>query len=274
MSYTGFNSKTAERLLLDAGAFYLNVDMTDPDPLSTGVLIGATRDGGEFTATPEIRMIPIDGIKGRAKGLSVIDSWEVMIKANLLEITSDSLKIALTSAKKTTGTGVLEGYDIIEANNKISLIDYIDNVTWVGTLSGIDNRPVIIQVFNALNTTGLTLSTKDKDEAVISLEFVGHYDTTSLQTPPFKKFFPVISTIALATASLGTINNEVGEITAIPNGTTLAQFKTVLTLSKFATSEVYEADGITVATVLASTNKLIVTAEDGITTKTYTLTVL
>jgi hypothetical protein len=274
MAFTGFNENTAKRLLLDAGAFYFNVDMDDADPLSTGVLIGATRDGGEFSAVPEIRYIQIDGVKGKAKGLSVIDSWEVMVRANLLEISADSLKTALTSAAQTTGTGNLEGYEVMQANNKISLIDYIDNVTWVGNLSGVDSRPVVIQVYNAINTTGLKLSTVDKNEAVISLEFTGHYDVSSLDNPPFAIYFPEISNKALVTASLGTINDGAGTITAIPNGTTLSVFKAAITVSKFATFQVYESDGTTVATTLETGNKLIVTAEDGITTKTYTLTVL
>jgi hypothetical protein len=274
MTYTGFNTNTAKRLLLDAGAFYFNVDMDNPDPLSTGILVGATRDGGEFNATPEMRYIPIDGVKGKAKGLSVIDSWEVTMRANLLEISADSLKTALASATQTTGTGNLEGYETIKANNKVSLVDYIDNVTWVGNLSGIDNRPAVIQLYNAINTTGLSFSTVDKNEAVISLEFTGHYDVTSLDNPPFAVFFPEISNKALAVVSLGTINDIAGTITAIPNGTTLGAFKTGLQVSKYATFEVYETNGTTVATTLVTGHKLIVTAEDGTTTKTYSLTVL
>jgi hypothetical protein len=71
----------------------------------------------------------------------------------------------------------------------IALTDYIENITYVGKKSG-STEPVIIQIYNALNTTGLTLQTKDKDEALIALEFVGHYAADELETPPFAIYYP------------------------------------------------------------------------------------
>jgi hypothetical protein len=54
----------------------------------------------------------------------------------------------------------------------------------------------------------------------------------------------------------------------------LADFKAAIIPAAGATFGVYEADGTTVATNLASTYKVKVTAQDGTTTKTYTVTVL
>jgi len=34
------------------------------------------------------------------------------------------------------------------------------------------------------------MSTKDKDEVVTAMTFTGHYDSTDLDTPPFKIFYP------------------------------------------------------------------------------------
>ncbi|BBH18910.1 hypothetical protein Back11_02550 [Paenibacillus baekrokdamisoli] len=59
----------------------------------------------------------------------------------------------------------------------------------------------------------------------------------------------------------------------IPYGTTLAALKTAITQATNATFEIYEADGTTVATVLASGKKVIVTAQDGLTKVTYTVSV-
>ena len=90
---SGFNSKTAENLLLDAGAFFKNYDMeTDSfdKAVTAGKLIGATRGGGQFNATPDIRQIEVDGVKGRAKGLEALDSWEVSLGANESMDKSDS----------------------------------------------------------------------------------------------------------------------------------------------------------------------------------------
>ncbi len=84
------------------------------------------------------------------------------------------------------------------------------------------------------------------------------------------------SSDATLTSSIGTVstNGTASEtITAVPYGTTLSVFKVAITPATNATFEVYEADGVTVATVLASNYKVIVTAEDGTTQVTYTVTV-
>jgi hypothetical protein len=72
---------------------------------------------------------------------------------------------------------------------EIELDDYIDNITWIGTLSG-SKKPVIIQVYNALNTDGLKLTVKDKGEATIPATFYGHYSPDDLDSPPFGIFYP------------------------------------------------------------------------------------
>ena len=188
-TYSGFNDKTSKNLMLDAGAFFVNFDVkTDTYESAKDKLLGATRGGGKFEAKPSIRSIEVDGVKGRAKGLQVIDSWDVSMSANVLEISKDSLAKGLTATNDVDGSSVA-GYSVISAKNYIELPDYIGNITYVGKISGIE-KPVIIQIYNALNVDGLSLQVKDKDEAVIALNFVGCYDTETLDTPPFKIFYP------------------------------------------------------------------------------------
>lgn len=192
-NYSGFTANTAESLLLDAGAFFKNFDVdtdTYESAKAAGKLIGATKDGGEFQAKPEIRQIQVDGVKGAAKGLDVVDSWSVYIKANVLEIKKDTIVSALCSAEVDTESN--NKYDVISALNEMSVDNYIDNITWVGTLSGSD-EPVIIQIFNAIDTEGLTLTTKDKDQAVIAMTFEGRYAIDGLDNPPFKIYYPKMS---------------------------------------------------------------------------------
>ena len=190
---SGFTSKTPEHLLLDSGAFFKNYDVTKDtfeSAVTAGKLIGATRNGGKFDAIPEIHQIEVDGVKGPAKGLEMLDAWNVTIGANVLEITKDTLAMALASTEVDSTTN--EKYDIIKANNVIELDDYIDNITWVGTLSG-SEEPVIIQVLNALNMGGLSLQTQMKNEAVTALNFTGHYTADDLNTPPFVIYYPKLT---------------------------------------------------------------------------------
>ncbi|MFD0677008.1 MULTISPECIES: InlB B-repeat-containing protein [unclassified Paenibacillus] len=85
-----------------------------------------------------------------------------------------------------------------------------------------------------------------------------------------------LSTDATLTSTIGTVSTggTVSEsITNIPYGTTLAALKAAITKAANATFEVYDADGTTVATALATGKKVIVTAQDGTTKVTYTVTV-
>lgn len=188
--YSGFTTETAESLLLNAGAYFKNYDVssdTFDSAVAAGKLIGATKGGGEFSAVPEMRQIEVDGVAGRAKGLEVIDSWEIYLKANVLEIKEETIQTGL--AASSIDSVANDEYDIITASNNLEVSDYIDNITWVGTLSG-SNNPVIIQIFNALNTDGLKFTTTDKNEATIELTFYAHYTQDDLDTPPFKIYYP------------------------------------------------------------------------------------
>lgn len=188
--YSGFTTETAKSLLLNAGAYFKNFDVGTDDfdsAVAAGKLIGATKGGGEFSAVPEIRQIEVDGVAGRAKGLETIDSWDIYLKANVLEVKEATIQSGLAASSVDTATNT--DYDIITASNNLEVSDYIDNITWVGTLSGSD-KPVIIQIFNALNTEGLKFSTTDKAEATISLTFYAHYTQDDLDTPPFKIYYP------------------------------------------------------------------------------------
>ena len=188
--YSGFTTETAKSLLLNAGAYFKNYDVGTDDfdkAVTAGKLIGATKGGGEFSAVPEIRQIEVDGVAGRAKGLETIDSWDIYLKANVLEVKEATIQSGLAASSVDSTTNI--DYDIITASNNLEVSDYIDNITWVGTLSGSD-KPVIIQIFNALNTEGLKFSTTDKAEATISLTFYAHYTQDDLDTPPFKIYYP------------------------------------------------------------------------------------
>lgn len=188
--YSGFTTETAKSLLLNAGAYFKNYDVGTDDfdsAVAAGKLIGATKGGGEFSAVPEIRQIEVDGVAGRAKGLETIDSWDIYLKANVLEVKEATIQSGLAASSVDSSTNT--AYDIITASNNLEVSDYIDNITWVGTLSGSD-KPVIIQIFNALNTEGLKFSTTDKAEATISLTFYAHYTQDDLDTPPFKIYYP------------------------------------------------------------------------------------
>lgn len=80
-------------------------------------------------------------------------------------------------------------------------------------------------------------------------------------------------TDATVTSSVYDVDNGLETITNIPYGETLGTFISNITAPTYGNFVVYKADGTTPASDLATGYKLIATAEDGSTTKTYTITV-
>ncbi|RKP46265.1 hypothetical protein D7Z26_24605 [Cohnella endophytica] len=86
-----------------------------------------------------------------------------------------------------------------------------------------------------------------------------------------------LSSEATLTSRLGVVSTGgamTESITNVPSGTTLAELKAAIIPAANATFEIYDADGTTIATTLASGKKVIVTAQDGTTKVTYIVTVV
>jgi len=110
--------------------------------------------------------------------------------------------------------------------------------------------------------------------SITVIGLVGYY-TGSLPNlyvmPRFKNDIP--SQTAAITSTPYTVDGVGETITNVPFGCTLATLKSNLTASSNGTFEVYLADGTTIATDLATGYKVIVTAQDGVTKKTYVITI-
>lgn len=226
-SYTGYTCETGQSLLLDAGAFFKNYNIltdTYESAMTAGKCLGATKGGGAFAAAPEVRNIEIDGMRGYSRGSVTYDSWNVTMTANLVEIKPATLKDAL-------GTGVISNdgkFYKIRARSYIQDSDYIDNITWVGRLSG-SNDPVVIQIFNAMNTTGINMTMADKSEGVLAVTFQATNDTCNnpqdADYAPFAIYYPIsvpVPTIAKITdASTSITGTGVDGATVYATGGTI-----------------------------------------------------
>lgn len=214
---SGFNKETKEHLLTGAGSYFANFIVgqdTYESAKANGKLLGATQGGGEFKAIATVRQIEADGVSGKAKGLELIDSWEVSQSMNLLETTPETLKLALGAAEidDTNNT-----YHVIKGKSTIEDSDYLNNITYIGTITG-SNEPVIIQVFNALSTDGLDVKTEDKKEAVLAVTVYGHYTEDDLDSPPFAIYYPKKGNVATPVANIkgGTYtSNQAVTLTAV-----------------------------------------------------------
>ncbi len=89
----------------------------------------------------------------------------------MVEMTSDNLRRALAAADIDTETD--QNYDIIKGRDTIQDEDFEENITFIGNILG-EDKPMIIQVFNAFHEGGLTFSAEDKNNAGVECQFYGY----------------------------------------------------------------------------------------------------
>ena len=178
----GYTAATPQNLMVDAGAVYINYGETGEK------LLGATSGGSEFVVALKTRDVKVDGLKGTVKGLTRIISIDCTLKVNMLEVTAETLRLALNGVTDATGLD----YDVITSKSTIELTDYILNVALVGRLSGSPTKPVVIMLKNALSTDGLKFSNKDAADNILPITFTASIDPTTPDSSAYEIRFPKI----------------------------------------------------------------------------------
>ena len=132
---------------------------------ATGTLIGATRGGGSFTVTRDIRQPEVDGRRYGFKGDSFVDSVDAQLSTTLVEITPENLLLSFcTGTSSTTGN-----VEVLKFGTAIDTANYLTNICWIGDIA--DGRYVLICLKNALNEADISLTWTDKGEGTLPVEF-------------------------------------------------------------------------------------------------------
>ena len=179
----GVTTETAKRMILDAGAIYINYDEVDER------ILGATREGSTFVVEQDVREIEVDGLRGPTKGFRRVIEEHVRLTVNLLEMSAENVSLALIGSSITSdGT-----FDVIKRSLDMSDITYIKNVAIVADYTDDSGEPVIIIIKNALMDGEFSLEFTDKEEGSVELQFTGHFDPAGdLDESPFEIRFPAI----------------------------------------------------------------------------------
>jgi hypothetical protein len=192
----GITQETSKNLFIDSGEVRLNY----VDSSNVGTLLGATRDGNQFIITQDIRDIPVDGSKGKVKGLRRIIRVDAQIIANFIELNTTMLEKALPgtdavgypSAPARVADQITRALEIQAGLAGESRDDYIGNIAIVGEISGTD-EPVVCMIKNALGDGNVEITTTDNDEAGLSITFSAHFDPSDLDTEPWEIRYPKVN---------------------------------------------------------------------------------
>ena len=182
MKFTQIPANTFKELVLNAGI------MVDSFTVNTGVignLIGATKGGVNFKATPSFKDFgeDIDNCPKNMMELKKIESWDITMSGTLLTVTA-------STAKKLVGAGDVAS-DKITPRNDLATTDF-DDLWWVGDYSdknGATNGGyVAIHMMNTLSTGGFQIQSTDKEKGEFAFEFTAHFSNAAQDTVPFEVY--------------------------------------------------------------------------------------
>ena len=224
---SGLNANTKKKLMLGEGAIFKNFEVgvdTYESARAAGKLIGACQGGSTFEATATVRNIEVDGIPGTVADLEEIDRWDASLQTTFLEVSVETIKAALGAAV----TEHEDGYTHITGRTDFISSDYVENITFVGSMSG-SEAPIILQIKNAIGNGQLSMNVQNGDEAKVPVTFNGRYTIDTLSTPPFDIWYPDIMqassykvTVEESDTADVTVTGYVTSITATSSKTSVA----------------------------------------------------
>ena len=109
-----------------------------------------------------MRQIEADGKRYEFVGSEVIDSWAIKLTGTLIEIVPGNITRVLATGEATDNEG--KTVTTVKTRTALKDTDYIESVTWVGDTS---KGAMMITLFNALNTSGATLTINEKGEGTL-----------------------------------------------------------------------------------------------------------
>lgn len=153
------------KIQIDEGVVVINYGEDDE------TILGPTRGGAEFTATPSIRDIEFDGRKGKSKGLQIKDGEDVVLKVKTLCCSNENLALAIPGAKTSDSTPATVSPGEFGLIPKTA---YLKNIAVITKM--LDSTYKILTIKNPMHEGAFTFKAASKAENEHSLEMIGHYD--------------------------------------------------------------------------------------------------
>jgi hypothetical protein len=189
----GYTNRSAFFTVSDVGAFYggeldalddLTSTSTADDVYAVleqfteeGKGFGATVGGGGTGVSAEFRVMNIDNMRTPIPGATVFQNAAITMNFTLKEFVMENIQRALPMSYIDPVTGALL------LTNRISEDSYIPRVAWAGDRN--DGAIILMEIFNALETSGFNVALTDNGEATLPVTFTGH-DTDKVAGLPIR----------------------------------------------------------------------------------------
>lgn len=177
-AFNAVSSEVFDNLQLEAGVLLNSFDPDNPTEPTDSTIICATTGGVNPTCVPTYTDYgeDIDNVPNNTKELARIDGWECKLAFTALDVTEDTIKMALGAADVTAATAS-KAASIIP-RSELDDADF-QNVWWVGDIA--DGGLCAIKLVNAISTGGFNLQTTKAGKGQLSVELTGYVsiDNTS-----------------------------------------------------------------------------------------------
>ncbi len=177
--YTKIPQSTFQELQVDAGILLSSFNPASPS-VSDANIITATTGGITVTCEPTISDwgADVDNVPDRMKEFSHVDGWNCALGFTAINITEDTLKLAIGACAKSSGAIKPDAPGMVDSTR------FRDEIWWVGDLS--DGGFAAVKVKNALSTGGLSLKTTKNGKGQLSCTLTGHVSISSQTDMPME----------------------------------------------------------------------------------------
>ncbi len=181
-------TETMNSMVLGAGVLYKNLHY-DATEGWTGTVLGATSGGIKFKYEAEYVDIQIDGATVAVRGITHQKVGEsASLEGQMTELSRTLLVTALHLEETSSPDASYYCYTTKSSLSEEE--DYLDNIAFVGLLSG--GKQVMILLPNAICTEAVELDTKDATLMTYGVKFVcsAELSQDSLDHLPVKIYYP------------------------------------------------------------------------------------
>lgn len=169
-AFNKVSSELFDNLQLEAGVLLNTFDPDDPEVPTDETIICATTGGVNPTCVPTYTDYgeDIDNVPNNTKELARIDAWECKLAFTALDVTPETIKMALGAADVTTAqnkaTSIIPRKELKDAD--------FQTVWWVGDIA--DGGLCAIKLVNAVSTGGFSLQTTKAGKGQLTCELTGY----------------------------------------------------------------------------------------------------
>lgn len=177
--FSKISQNTFNELQVDAGVLLNQFNPESPELLDTAIIC-ATTGGIKPTCVPTFSDWgeDVDNVPNGMKELMHLDGWKTSLAFTALNITAETIRMALGAADVNTETGKITPRMSLDQEK-----DFTD-VWWVGDMS--DGGLCAICLKNALSTEGFSLQTTKNGKGQLSVTLGGHVSINAQDEVPME----------------------------------------------------------------------------------------